>query len=400
MFTTFDLLGVKMSNNILMSRYPSSAYLQSRARKRLPGFVYDYLEGGSGRQAALARNTQVFDQVDLIPRYFNDCAAIDLQTELFGQTFEVPFGVAPIGMDGLVYPHAVSHLAQSAQRYGCPIAASTFSTTSLEEVVRLAGDNAWFQLYPFSDERIESDILDRARNAGYSVLIVTVDVPTGGRRERDMRNGLSLPPRPNLRMCADLVQHPGWALRLLQSGVPSFSNLHPYKQQSNDFLPAKVEGAVSWLRLEAFRRRWPGTLVVKGVLHPEDAQRCQALGVDGIVVSNHGGRQLDACPSTIEVLPAIRAAVGESFPVLVDSGLRSGLDVARALAAGADFALLGRTFMYGMAALGGAGADHSMQMLRDELENTLQMIRCPNIAQLKQWQSHNMTPMQRKNHNG
>ena len=389
-----------MSDHTLMSRYPSSTYLQSRARRRLPGFVYDYLEGGSGRQAALTRNTQVFDQVDLTPRYFNDCAAIELKTELFGQTFEAPFGVAPIGMDGLISPQAVSHLAKAARQHGCPIAASTFSTTSLEEVARLAGQNAWFQLYPFSDERIESDILERAQKAGYSVLVVTVDVPVGGRRERDMHNGLSLPPRLSLGMCVDLVQHPGWALRLLKNGVPSFSNLHPYKRQSNDFLPAKVEGAVSWQRLEAYRQRWPGTLVVKGVLHPEDAQRCQTLGVDGIVVSNHGGRQLDACPSTIEVLPAIRAAVGKAFPVIVDSGLRSGLDVARALAAGADFALLGRTFMYGMAALGSAGAHHSMQMLKDELENALQMIRCPNIAQLKQWQSQNAAPMRRENHNG
>ncbi|WP_343806897.1 alpha-hydroxy acid oxidase [Marinobacterium maritimum] len=389
-----------MSDNRLMSRYPSSAYLQDRARRRLPGFVYDYLEGGSGRQSALLRNTGVFDRVDLTPRYFNDCAAIDLNTQLFGQSFKVPFGVAPIGMDGLICPQAVSHLARSAQQHGCPIVASTFSTSSLEEVARLAGEQAWFQLYPFSDARIESDIIERARKAGYSVLVVTVDVPVGGRRERDMRNGLSLPPRPSLGLCTDLLRHPGWALRQFRHGLPSFSNLHPYKRSSNDFLPAKVEGDVPWQRLEGFRRRWPGTLVVKGVLHPDDARRCQEIGVDGIVVSNHGGRQLDACPATLEALPAIRQAVGPGFPLLVDSGLRSGLDVARALAAGADFALLGRTFMYAMAALGEAGADHSMRMLKEELENALQMIRCPDITQLKQWHTQNAVPMPGDNPNG
>ncbi len=389
-----------MSDKKLMSRYPSSAYLQRRARRRLPGFVFDYLEGGSGRQAGLARNTHGFDQAELMPRYFNRCDGIDLATGLFGQDYQVPFGVAPIGMDGLISPRAVSHLARAAYQHGCPLVASTFSTSSLEEVAELAGRNAWFQLYPFSDAAIESDILDRAEQAGYQVLVVTVDVPVGGRRERDMRNGLSLPPRPSLGICADVMSHPGWALRQLGAGMPSFRNLHPYKRSSNDFLPAKVEGAVSWQRLEGFRRRWPGTLVVKGVLHPEDARRCQSLGVDGIIVSNHGGRQLDACPSTLDMLPAIRQAVGPAFPLLVDSGIRSGLDVARALAAGADFALLGRTFMYAMAALGEVGADHSMRMLKDELENALQMIRCPDINELKHWHSQSAMPTARETHHG
>lgn len=389
-----------MSDKRLMSRYPSSTYLQRRARRRLPGFVFDYLEGGSGRQAALARNTRGFDQADLTPRYFNTCGEVDLGTRLFGQHYQVPFGVAPIGMDGLICPQAVSHLARAARAHGCPLVASTFSTTSLEDVAELAGQQAWFQLYPFSDAAIESDILDRAERSGYQVLVVTVDVPVGGRRERDMRNGLSLPPRPGLGVCADVMRHPGWAVRQLSKGMPSFSNLHPYKRSSNDFLPAKVEGAVSWQRLEGFRRRWRGTLLVKGVLHPEDAVHCQSLGVDGIIVSNHGGRQLDACPSTLEALPGIRQAVGSAFPLLVDSGIRSGLDVARALAAGADFALLGRTFMYAMAALGEAGADHSMRMLREELENALQMIRCPDIDELKHWHSQSAVPTARETHHG
>jgi isopentenyl diphosphate isomerase/L-lactate dehydrogenase-like FMN-dependent dehydrogenase len=374
-----------MPETRLMQRFPSSAYLERRARQRLPGFVFDYLQGGSGRQSALLRNTDAFEQMELAPRYFNVGGGADLGTALFGQRYRLPFGVAPIGLDGLVWPGAVAALARAAKAAGCPIAASTFATSSLEEVARLAGDMAWFQLYPFSEEQVEESLIARAAEAGYRVLLVTVDVPVGGRRELDMYNGLSLPPKIGARTLLDIMRRPQWALSSARRGLAAFSNLEPYKRHSSDYLPAKIAGRVPWARLKAYRQRWPGTLVVKGVLSAEDALRCRDLGVDGIVVSNHGGRQLDACPSSLAVLPAVRRAVGPDFPLILDSGLRSGLDVARGIAAGADFALLGRTFMYGVAALGPAGAGHVMRMLEDELSNAMQMLGCLDIASLRHW---------------
>ncbi|GAA3525998.1 alpha-hydroxy acid oxidase [Zobellella aerophila] len=374
-----------MSDKALMRRFPSSSYLEQRAAARLPNFVFDYLQGGSGRQCSLGRNITAFEQLTLTPRYFNDCEAVSLGTRLFGRHYQLPFGIAPIGLDGLIRPGTVEYLAQAARRAGCPVTASTFATSSLEEVARLAGEMAWFQLYPFDDGEIEQDMMARAGAAGYRVLMVTVDVPVGGRRELDMRNGLSLPPRLGGRTLLDVLRHPGWALRHARRGMPGFKNLQPYRRHSNDFLPARISGRVPWARLAQYRKRWPGRLLVKGVLRGEDAVRCRELGIDGLVISNHGGRQLDACPSTLAVLPEIRRAVGDDFPLIIDSGLRSGLDVARAIAQGADFALLGRTFIYGVAALGQAGAGHVIEMLRDELENAMQMLGCPDIAALKCW---------------
>lgn len=390
-----------MSDNTLMRRFPSSGYLEQQAAARLPDFVFDYLQGGSGRQGSLGRNTTAFEQLTLTPRYFNDCEKVSLGTRLFGREYRLPFGIAPIGLDGLIWPGTVEFLAQAARRAGCPVIASTFATTSLEEVARLAGEMAWFQLYPFSDGAIERDIITRAENAGYQVLMITVDVPVGGRRELDMRNGLSLPPQLGGRTLLDVLRHPGWALSHARRGLPGFKNLQPYRRHSNDYLPARIAGRVPWARLQHYRQRWPGRLLVKGVLCAEDAVRCRELGIDGIVISNHGGRQLDACPSTLAVLPDIRRAVGDDFPLLIDSGLRSGLDVARAIAQGADFALLGRTFMYGVAALGQAGAGHVIEMLSDELENAMHMLCCPDIAALKRWHTgarhHQVTAMGQEN---
>ncbi|WP_157953600.1 alpha-hydroxy acid oxidase [Zobellella maritima] len=374
-----------MSDNTLMRRFPSSGYLEQQAAARLPNFVFDYLQGGSGRQCSLGRNMAAFEQVTLTPRCFNDCQEVDLGTTLFGRHYRLPFGIAPIGLDGLIWPRTVEFLAQAARQAGCPVTASTFATSSLEEVARLAGEMAWFQLYPFSDGAIEQDIMARAGAAGYQVLMVTVDVPVGGRRELDMRNGLSLPPRLGGRVLLDMMRHPVWTLSHARRGPPGFKNLQPYRRHSNDYLPAKIAGRVPWARLVQYRQRWPGRLLVKGVLRAEDALRCRELGIDGIVISNHGGRQLDSCPSTLGVLPDIRRAVGNDFPLIIDSGLRSGLDVARAIAQGADFALLGRTFMYGVAALGQVGAGHAIDMLSDELENAMQMMGCPDIAGLKRW---------------
>lgn len=384
-YLTPEPMGLSMSDNTMMQRFPSSGYLEQQAAARLPGFVFDYLQGGSGRQGSLERNITAFEQVTLTPRYFNDCQAVSLGATLFGHHYQLPFGIAPIGLDGLIWPRSVEYLAAAAKQAGCPVTASTFATSSLEDVARLAGEMAWFQLYPFSDGDIERDMMARAEDAGYQVLMVTVDVPVGGRRELDMRNGLSLPPKLGARNLLEVVRNPSWALRHAHQGVPSFKNLQPYRRHSNDYLPARIEGRVTWARLEQYRKRWPGKLLVKGVLRAEDAVRCRELGVDGIVISNHGGRQLDACPSSLEMLPVIRRAVGGDFSLIIDSGLRSGLDVARAISQGADFALLGRTFMYGMAALGPAGAGHVIQMLSDELENTMQMLGCPDITALKCW---------------
>jgi len=293
-----------------------------------------------------------------------------------------------MGLTGLILPKSAEMLARAAHAHNIPFVLSMFATAALEDIARLAREHAWFQLCVPNDSSVTQDLLQRAQAAGYRTLVVTIDVPTRTRRHRDIRNGLSVPPRTDLRTLLQILRRPGWALLTLRNGLPEFKNLTAYLPTGLSLsevgirIDALFEGHVSTERVKAIRNRWSGKLIVKGVLDPVDALACKGIGVDAVVVSNHGGRQLDAAPSPVEVLSDIKRAVGTSMPVLMDGGIRSGLDIARALAAGADFVLLGRAFMFAVAALGAEGCNHVISLLAEELRSTLGQVGCPRPSAL------------------
>ena len=372
-------------------RFPSIALMAAAAERRIPRFAWDYLSGGIGREAVLAENGARLDRVRLRPRYLvADAEAPDLSQALLGQDYSLPFGVAPLGLSGLIWPAAAEHLARAAKHRGIAFALSGVATSSIEQIGAIGG-HIWYQHYAFADNEINADLLRRAQASGFETLVVTVDIPTATRRDRDIRNGLSVPPAFNLRTLLDIVQRPTWALAMLRAGAPEFESLKPYLPgnlslaQLGGHIAQLLEGHVSREKLRWYRVHWPGMLIVKGILDADDAAACVDIGVDAIVVSNHGGRQLDAAQTAIDALPAIRRTVGADFPLLADGGIRNGLDIARYLALGVDYVLLGRAFMFALGALGARGPMHAMTILQAELRSTMGQLGCPSISQLPEF---------------
>ncbi len=377
----------------LMQRYPTIDDLAVRSRKRLPAFSISYLEGGAGRETSLARNTNAFDAIELTPRYLTDVSTVSTETTLFGRTWAQPFGVAPVGLCGIMWPGTERFLAAAAKHADIPYGLSVVATDDIETIGAITnnedGHNGWFQLYTPVDHEIKKDLLDRASAAGFDVLILTLDVPVPARRERQIRSGLNIPPRIDMRTIFQTLTHPSWALATARTGLPRFRSLERYAfgQKLSDtmaFLSTQLTQPMTIDEIKRIRDMWPGKLVVKGIMHADDARQVASVGVDGIVVSNHGGRQIDSSPATVPSLPAIRQSVGPSVSVLLDSGIRSGLDIARALATGADFVLAGRPFLYGVTALGEPGAEHAIQILSDELVNAMKQIGCVDTNDLDQ----------------
>lgn len=369
--------------------YPGVADFEARAKRRIPAFAHDYMVGGIGREMGLARNVAALDRVQMTARYLSDAAdKPDTSCEILGQRFSAPFGVAPVGLNGLMWPDAGKHLCRAARARDLPFTLSVVATAELEEIAEIGGPNAWFQHYPSNRKDVNEALIARARDAGFEVLFVTVDIPTFTRRDRDIRNGLSVPPRMDARNLMQIAMRPRWALETLRKGLPRFHNLTPYIPAGADmaetgiFLTELLDGHCTLDDLKWYRDNWPGKMVVKGLLDPGEAVACQKIGADAVVVSNHGARQLDAAPATVDLLAPMRAAVGPDFPLIVDGGVRSGLDVARMMAKGADFVLMGRAFMFAMAALGEAGADHAMEVLTLELKAAMGQIGAPAIADL------------------
>ena len=370
-----------------VNRYPSVDYLHKEARKRLPKFSYDYVDGGSGAGIGLKRNRKALDAVTLTPRYITDWKTVEIGVELFGEKYSRPFGIAPMGLASLQYPRAELEFARAGRKVNIPTSLSTACTVDIEDFGALAGDNGWFQLYPPKSQEINDDLIDRAHNSGFKALMVTVDVPARGWRPRDMYNGLALPPRITLESLFNSAIRPRWSLNTLINGIPHFKTLGRYSNNKSmrgmaEFVGEQLGQMVTTDRLKRIRDHWKGPLIIKGVMHPDDAKQAMKLGYDGILVSNHGGRQMDASPAPVEVLPDIIEEVGGKVTVMVDSGFSSGLDIVRGLALGAQFVFCGRAFMWGLSALGEKGVDHVVDLLTDEITLALTQIGCPDITKL------------------
>tara|TARA_B100000003_G_scaffold58401_1_gene51879 strand:- start:405 stop:1553 length:1149 start_codon:yes stop_codon:yes gene_type:complete len=370
-----------------LNLYPSVKHLHAAAKKKLPKFSLDYVEGGTGLEVGLRRNREALDATTINPKYINDWPSLNTEVNLFGRNFSYPFGIAPMGLASLQWPKAELIFADAAKNANIPVGLSTSCTVAIEEFGAAAGDHGWFQLYPPQDEEINDDLLERAERSGLEVLMVTVDVPARGWRPRDMYNGLSLPPRVTAASLYQAACRPRWSLATLASGIPYFKTMGRYSKDKSfrgmaDFIRQELGKPVTRERLKHIRRKWKGPLVIKGIMHPADAEAAVKMGYDGILVSNHGGRQLDACLSPIEVLADIITQVDGRATIMVDSGFSNGLDIARGIALGADFVFCGRAFMWGVSVLGQKGPEHVINLLSNELQLALTQIGCPSVNEL------------------
>lgn len=338
------------------------------AKRRLPWMVFDYIDGAAGGEHGAAMNRRAMQDLRLTPRVLVDMDDRTLATQVFGQTSQTPFGIAPMGMCNLSHPDADMALAGIAARTGAPHCVSTVASTSMEKIIERAEGNAWFQLYFSGDGSGALKLVRRAEAAGYKTLILTVDVPVLGRRTREIRRGFKTPFRIGPSQFVDFACHPHWSLRALVRGKPQMAN---FDGQDYTFDRAESRAKADWSYLTRLRETWKGNLVVKGVLAVEDAVRLKEEGVDAIQVSSHGGRQLEAAPEPILCLREIRRAVGNDFPLFYDSGIRSGEDVAKAYAMGADFVFLGRILQFALAANGETGLKQLWSVIREEFDLAL-----------------------------
>lgn len=376
---------MKLSYN---HRYPSIEDLREKAKKRIPRFAFDYLDGGCNEDINLNKNTNELRQIEIRPHYLNRYHEANLKTELFGHLYDAPFGVAPIGLQGLMWPGAPEILAQAAKEQNIPFILSTVTTSSIEKIANLTEGRAWFQLYNPVSQEIRNDIINRITAAQYPVLVLLCDVPTFGFRPRDIRNGMAMPPKINVQNILQIVGRPNWALKTLTYGRPQFATMSPYMPKGLDlkqlgaWMNQTFSGRLNEESIARLRDRWKGKLVLKGVASEEDAELSIKLGLDGIIVSNHGGRQLDAGQSSIKSLGEITPKYKNRIKIMMDSGLRSGPDIARTLAAGAEFTFLGRSFMYSVAALGKSGGDHLIGLLKTQLKQVMEQIGCKQTSEL------------------
>jgi L-lactate dehydrogenase (cytochrome) len=334
------------------------------ARRHLPWMVFDYIDGAAGCETGAVRNRAALDQMTLRPRILRDVSQRSLATSLFGASTERPFGIAPMGMCNLSGPGADLMLARLAARYKIPHGVSTVASTPLEKIIDVAQGHAWFQIYFSGDGTGTFKLIERARQAGYTTLVLTADVPEVGRRPRELRHGFKMPFKIGPKQFLDFAVHPRWSLTSLFSGKPQMAN---FQMPGYEFDRTESRARADWDTLSKMRDAWPGRLVVKGVLDPEDAVMLQSKGVDAIQVSSHGARQLESTPSPFLMLPKIRAAVGPDYPLFFDSGLRSGEDALKAMVSGADFVFFGRLLQFAIAAGGETGLNQMWQVLSDEL---------------------------------
>ncbi|MEY3242981.1 MAG: hypothetical protein RIR11_4420 [Bacteroidota bacterium] len=368
------------------TNYPSIDDLRDRAQQRIPRFAFEYLDGGCNEDVNLYKNTAELREVELKPYYLSKHSGSDMRTELFGHIYDAPFGIAPVGLQGLIWPGAPEILAKAAKKHNIPYILSTVTTASIETIGAITEGNFWYQLYHPADNALRDDILDRAEAAGCKVLVVLCDVPSFGYRPRDIRNGLAMPPKMTLANILQIMGKPNWALRTLLHGQPNFATMKKYMpkglnmRQLGAYMNQTFSGRVNEDKIAPIRDRWKGKIVLKGVASEEDTAMAIRLGLDGIIVSNHGGRQLDAGESSIHALAPIVKNYKNQIKIMLDSGLRSGPDIARGLASGAEFTFLGRSFMYGVAALGHEGGDHTISILKTQLQQVMEQVCCAKVT--------------------
>ena len=375
-------------NQKLLSKYPSLNELRAKAKKRMPAFSFEYLDGGCNDDVSLHLNTSDIHEVKLEPRYLRNHGESSIKTTLFGKEYDAPFGIAPVGLQGLMWPNSAQILAKAAHKHNVPFILSTVTTMDIEEAAELTEGNAWFQLYNPVEDHIRNGLIDRAQAAGAPVLVLLSDVPTFGYRPRDYKNHLALPPKMTLKNILRVFGKPTWAMQTLRHGIPSFNNLKEYTpeglnlKQLGYFMDRTFSGKLNEEKIAPIRERWKGKLVLKGVASERDTEDAIKMGFDGIIVSNHGGRQLDASESTISITNRISKKYGDKIEIMMDSGMRSGPDIARAMASGAKFTFMGRSFMYGAGALGNKGGDHTIDILKVQFKQVMDQLCCTKVADL------------------
>ncbi len=372
----------------LMNAYPAIEDLQRKCMQRLPRISREYLEAGTDDEHALDRNRQAYANITFVPQFLKGELDPKLETQLLGKTYAAPFGIGPVGLTGLMWPKAEIYLAQTAKAFNIPYGLSTSATQTPETVGPHVGKNGWFQLYAPREEDFTHKLLDRAMNTGFETLVLTIDIPKPSRRQRTMRAGLQMPPRITPGLIWEGMKHPAWALATLQNGLPSLKTIGEYSDKKDmksvgALATSRIGGNLSWEYVEKIRAYWKGPMMLKGILHAEDAQRALELGMDAIVVSNHGARQFDGVVPTLDALPPIVEQIQGKIPVIMDSGIRSGLDIIRAMALGADFVLLGRAFIYGVGALGKYGAMHAAHILAEEMKTNMAQLGIESLAEIR-----------------
>jgi len=359
------------------------------ARRRLPKSVFEFVDGGAGQELTLRDNRGGFERIRLLPRVLTDVSQPDMTTSIWSKIYPTPLVISPMGSCALVRPGADIAIATAAAARGIPYTLSTMATTSMERMARAVQGPLWFQLYVLKDFDFNRRLVRQAEEFGYSALVVTVDLQAGGKRERDLRNGISIPLRPSLRHVLEGTMHPGWSLRLLGGGLPQFENVRGYLGDTSAGLTIaarvgrNLHAGFDWNDFRTIRNWWKGSLIVKGVLHPDDAARLIAEGADGVWVSNHGGRQLDGAISSVDALSAVHEAVGGRAPILIDSGIRTGMDVIKAKARGAVASAIGRAALFG-AVEGRAGVERVLDLLLEEIATGLKLCGAPGFRQVGQ----------------
>ena len=371
-----------------LKRALNIADLRALALRRVPHFAFEYVEGGAEDEATLRANRADFARWRLLPRTLIDTRTRSLAGRLLGRPLAAPLLIGPTGFNGILHADGDVALARAAAAHGIPFTLSTFSTARLEDVARRAGGQLWLQLYVLKDRAVARELIGRAAAAGYEALVFTTDANVFGSREWDRRN-YRTPGKPNLRTLLDILAHPRWLTRHAACGLPRFRNLEAFLAPEttsalggSTVIPRLVDASISWEDVRWMRELWRGKFLLKGVLDARDAQQAVRLGCDGLVISNHGGRQLDYCVTALQVLPEIARAVGERATLIVDGGFRRGTDIVKALALGADAVLLGRATLYGLAAGGEAGANHALDILVSELDRVLGELGCNSVAEL------------------
>jgi len=395
----WELVGLgsrRSTGNRALDRCHDIAALRAAARRRLPRAVFDYIDGGADEELTLAGNREAFHRVRFRPRALQDVSAPSLSTRLLGTELPAPIALAPTGYTRMIHPDAETGVARAAAARGLPYTLSTVATTTIEDVAATGHPNLWFQLYVLRDRGLTRALVDRAADAGFRVLEIAVDSAVSGHRTRDVRNGLTIPPQLTAKTLLGIGAHPGYWSSVLRGAPLTLANLRDTGPDGRPNArpraggPGTVAGinelfdpSVTWDDLASLREHWSGALVLKGPLGPSDVRRAVDLGIDGIHLSNHGGRQLDRCVSPLDLLRPAREAAGELPTILLDSGIRSGADIAAAIALGADACVVGRAYLYGAAAAGQRGVEHAIDLLTGQLRRTLQLLGATDLADLR-----------------